>query len=98
MRYLVKIGELKEKIDYLEKQLSIIDKNIEVLRTIKSSIKWEGEASLSFERNFNSYLKELNMIENYILANIRYLIKYYDVYGTEYTRLRRKYANTNMEV
>ena len=99
MRYLVKIGELRQKIEFLEKQLSIIDENIEYLKVIKTNIVWKGEASHSFDRHYNEYLKELTTIEENILSSIKYLIRYYDNYGNEYNRLRKKYANVvNREI
>lgn len=93
MRYLVKIGELGQKIDYLEKQLSIIDENISYLKTIKSNIIWEGEASLRFNDYYDNYINELTNIENRILSNIKYLATYYKNYGNEYMRLRQKFVN-----
>ena len=95
MRYLVKLGELRQKIEFLEKQLSIIDDNVENLKIIKTNIKWEGEASNSFDNKYNEYLKELTLIEERILSYIKYLIQYYESYGAEYKRLRTKYANIN---
>ena len=93
MRYLVKIGELGEKIDYLEKQLSIIDENINYLKKLESSIIWEGKASLKFSNYHTNYLNQLVSIENTILSYIKYLTTFYNNYGNEYLRIRQKYTN-----
>lgn len=93
MRYYINLGELKQKIEYFEQQLSIIDDNIEYLEVIKKEIIWEGEASISFDNHYNEYLDELKKIEKKILSYINYLIQYYESYGTEYKRMRTKYAN-----
>ena len=92
MRYLVKIGELGSKIDYLEKQLSYIDENIDNLKKIKNSIIWEGTASASFFNKYDEYIMELTTIENNTLELLKYLMAYYDKYGTKYAILSRKYA------
>ena len=93
MRYLVKIGELGEKIDYLEKQLSIIDENINYLKSIKNNIIWEGTASLKFNEYYDNYLKELSIIEKTITSYIKYLATFYNNYSNEYLRIRQKYTN-----
>ena len=93
MRYLVKIGELGEKIDYLEKQLSIIDENINYLKSIKTNIVWEGTASLKFSEHYDNYLKELVSIEKTITSYIKYLTTFYNNYSNEYLRIRQKYTN-----
>ncbi len=93
MRYLVKLGELRQKIDFMEQQLAIIDENIEKLKVIKTNIVWEGKASNSFDKYYNSYLQELTYIEDRLLLYIKFFIKYYENYGTSYRGLRRKYVN-----
>ena len=93
MRYLVKIGELGERIDYLENQLSIIDENIDYLKNIESGIVWEGEASLRFSNYHTNYLKELSNTEKTILSYIQYLITFYNNYGEEFVRIRQKYTD-----
>ena len=92
MRYLVKVGELIEKTDYIEKQLTIIDENIENLDRIKERIIWEGEASARFLDNYNNYIKELSNIENNILSINKYLMAYANNYGNQYSQLRKKYS------
>ena len=98
MRYLVKIGELGKKIDYLDNQLSIIDKNIEQLNKIKSTIIWEGEASIKFYDSLDEYIIELKIIASNILDLIKYLLAYHDRYSLRYSDLRRKYAKYDKEV
>ena len=93
MRYLVKIGELREKIDFLEKQLLIIDENIDYLKKLKSDIIWEGQASLTFSNHYDNYIKELITIRETISSYIRYLTTFYRNYGNEYLRIRQKYTN-----
>lgn len=93
MRYLVKLDELKQKIDYLEKQLSIIDENISVLKNVKSSIIWEGKASTAFNNHYDNYIGELTSIEEKILSSISYLYKFYDRYGSEFNDMRQKFVN-----
>ena len=93
MRYLVKIGELGEKIEYLEKQLSIIDENIDYLEKVKSTIIWQGEAALKFDETYSNYIKDLIRIESRILSYVEYLIKFYNNYGEEFVRIRQKYTD-----
>lgn len=91
MRYLVKIGELGEKIEYLEKQLSIIDENIGILEKAKSTIVWQGEAYVRFNENYNKYIKDLVRMEQKILSYIEYLVKFYNNYSDEFMRIRERY-------
>ena len=93
MRYLVKVGDLGEKIEYLEKHLSNIDDNINYLKSIKPNIVWEGEASIIFNRNFDEYLNKLISIEDTISSYIDYLNTFYNNYGNEFLRLRQKHTN-----
>lgn len=98
MRYLVKIGELGRKIEFLEKQLAIIDENIVNLKNVQSSVIWEGKASASFFNEYDKYLSQLNVIEENTLNLLEYLTSYYDKYGERYSELRQKYARLNDEV
>ena len=98
MRYLVKIGELGRRIEFLEKQLAIIDENIVNLKNVRSSVIWEGKASVSFFNEYENYLTQLNLIEENTLKLLEYLSSYYNKYGEKYGELRRKYARLNAEV
>ena len=98
MRYLVRVGELGGKIDYLENQLSIINENINNLTKVKSSVIWEGEASLKFFTMLDNYINELKLIAQNTLELINYLNKYYDRYSTRYGALHRKYIKVDNEV
>ena len=98
MRYLVKLGELEQKIEYLEKQLSIIDENVSYLKTIKSNIIWEGEAAQSFSNYYDNYINNLINIEDKIYTTINYLNKIYESYGNNYTSIRKQFNNLSDEV
>ena len=97
MRYLVKLGELGQKIEYLNKQLSIIDENISNLVTFKDNIIWEGKASVTFSNYCDNYIKELEKIEENILSYIEYLLKYYDNYGNEHLRIKKQFTSLTDE-
>lgn len=98
MRYIVRIGELGKKIDFLEDQLTTIDETIDSLNKVKSTIIWEGEASMAFSDKYDTYILELTMIAKNILEIIKYLVAYYDKYGNRYSLLRQKYAKYFEEV
>ena len=93
MRYLVKISELKQKINYLEKQLSIIDENITNLKNVKSSIIWQGDAFLKFSDKYDDYINRLVGIEEKTISSIDYLMKFYKNYGDDYMSIRAKFTN-----
>ena len=93
MRYLVKINELKEKIDFFEKQLLIIDENIEKLEKIKPTIIWEGEASNKFDNVYNNYILELKAMGENIIKHVEFLMSFYEKYNDGYNSLRNKYKN-----
>ena len=97
MRYLVKVDELSQKIEYLENQLLIIDENIEFLKNIKLNIIWEGEAYLTFVNNYDNYLDELDIIKKNILSYIDYLKLFYNNYENEFLKLRQKYVDLSNE-
>ena len=98
MRYLVKLGELEQKIEYLEKQLSIIDENIFYLKNIKSNIIWEGKAAQSFSNYYDNYINKLINMEDKIYSIINYLNKFYENYGDSYIRIRKQFNNLSDEV
>ncbi len=99
MRYLVKVGTLKQKVDYLEEQLKNIDDQITELRKARLELKWEGEAADTFNEIYDNYIDELMDMERKILSYIKFLTSYYDKYGSEYNLLRKKFSNLiNMEV
>ena len=98
MRYIVKINELGKIINYLEQQLSIIDENITNLKSIKSSIIWQGRTSSLFLNKYDNYILELTIMTKNILALLDYLTKYYDKYGDRYMILHQKYAKYYNEV
>lgn len=93
MRYLVKLSELEEKIEYLDNQLSIIDDNITYLKSIKSNIDWEGEAFESFSDYYDNYINELISIENKAYSTIRYLNKIYESFGNNYISIKQELIN-----
>lgn len=92
MRYLVKINDIKEKISYFEKQLDNIEDNIKNIENINGTIFWEGVAAESFKSVIYAYSYRLRMLEKMILSSIEYLVSFCDKYGSEYDRLRKKYA------
>ena len=98
MRYLVKLGEWEQKIEYFEKQLSIIDENISYLKNIKSNIIWEGKAAQSFSNYYDSYINKLINMEDKIYSTINYLNKFYENYGDSYIRIRKQFNNLSDEV
>lgn len=91
MRYLVRVGELKLKIDYYKKLLGIIRENINHLNEQKVLIVWEGNAHNVFIEYYDQYIRELNEIVLNIVLLINFLSAYCDNYGYEYLRLRSKY-------
>lgn len=93
MRYLVRIDELKQKVDFMTKQLLIIEEKITEMNNLKSSLIWEGDASRIFLNNYINYIDELNKTKKGIEVIIKYLTSYYDKYGNAYANLRRKYQN-----
>lgn len=93
MRYIVKINELKEKIDYFEKQLLVIDENIEKLEKVKPTIIWEGPARSKFNISYDNYVLELKVMGENIIKHVEYLMSYYEKYNDGYNSLRNKYKN-----
>lgn len=93
MKYLVRVNDLGQKIDYLEKQLDIINEKVNYLETYKNSVIWEGDGADTFYENYESYINELKGIEQNTLSFIEYLTTYYDKYGNTYSTLRSKYKN-----
>lgn len=92
MRYLVRVGELKLKIDYYKKLLGVIREDINHLNEQKALIVWEGPARNTFVEYYNKYIKELNEIVINLVLLINFLSSYCDNYGYEYLRLRNKYS------
>ena len=93
MRYLVRINDLKDKIAYFEKQLSIINDNVDYLENIKSTIVWNGDTADKFMSLYDKYILELRKIERDIIHCIEYLMSFSSKYGNEYEVLRNKYQN-----
>ena len=93
MRYLVKVGELKLKIDYYIKLLDDIRENIRVLEDTKKTIIWEGQARNVFNNYYDKHINELYQITYRIVVLITFLSSYCDNYGYEYLRLRNKYRS-----
>ncbi len=93
MRYLVKLGELGQKIENVQEQLASIDENINNLSDIKSNIIWEGEASLVFSEDYENYLNELDYIRENIISSIKYLSYYYNNYSHEYLDMKKRLNN-----
>lgn len=99
MRYFIKINEVGEKVDFMEKKLDIIHDNIENLRILKDELSWQGDAASIFYQQYDNYLLKLRDSEQKIINSILFLKSFYNKYGDEYERLRRKYANIiDMEV
>ncbi len=92
MRYLVKINELGKKIDYLKKQLDIIDEKIISLENEKKSLTWQGVASTTFNNKYDQYILKLKKIEKSTVVCIDYFMQYYDKYGQGYRDFKKKYA------
>ena len=93
MRYFVKIVQIKEKIDILEKELEIINENIEKLGLIKNDLEWQGEAANVFYLNYDKYFLDMKKTRGKIIKSILFLGSFYDIYSEEYIRLKTKYAN-----
>ncbi len=99
MRYLVRVKELEGKIDYLSKQLDIIDENIVKLEKEKELLNWKGVACESFLKKYDRNIVKLKKIQQSTVTCIEFLIKYYDRYGEVYKKFKAKYANIlNVEV
>ena len=92
MRYLVKVNDIKEKITYFEKQLDNIEDNIKNIENINGTIFWDGVAADSVKSVINAYSFRLRMMQKMVLASIQYLVSFCDRYGSDYERLRSKYA------
>ena len=90
MKYLVRVGNLKHKIDFLEKQLVNIDEAINELEQVKLDLSWEGDAANTFSEVYDEYLFELKDMSNKILSYINFLLDYCKEYGNEYSNLRSR--------
>lgn len=93
MRYLVRVKELKLKIDYYKTLLDEIKENIRILNETKTTIVWEGQARITFNNYYDDYIKELYVMVYKITLLINFLSSYCDNYGYEYLRLRNKYRS-----
>ena len=98
MRYLVKINDIKEKTNFFESQLDVIRENINKIESLRKIIIWEGNGATSFLESLDSQVINLRDKENTVLECIKFLTTYYDSYGSEYDRLTKKYANTDLGV
>lgn len=95
MKYLVRLDELKQKVEFMTKQLLIIEEQIEEMNKVKGSFIWEGDASKTFMNNYTKYVGELVTIRNGIEVIIKYLTTYYDKYGATYANLRKTLQTEN---
>ncbi len=92
MRYLVKLNDLEEKLIIMEKQLDIIDENINGIEKLKLNFKWEGDSEIIFMEKYNQYINHLRDIEKNILKCIDFFTEYCTRYSEECLRLKQKYA------
>lgn len=90
MRYLVKVDELKLKIDYYKKLLNNLRESIDQLKAEKAELMWEGQAHNAFIIYYDKHIEELNRISLSISLLINFLSLYCDRYGYEYLRLKNK--------
>ena len=76
MRYLVRVKELKLKIDYYKTLLDEIKENIRILNETKTTIVWEGQARITFNNYYDDYIKELYVMVYKITLLINFLSSY----------------------
>ena len=93
MRYFIKINEIREKLDFMEKKVDIINENIEKLELICRELNWQGDAANDFYFNYEKYVLRLKQTEHKIVNSILFLTSFYDSYGDEYARIKRKYSS-----
>lgn len=91
MRYLVRVGELKEKIDYYKKLMEDVKTNVRYLESIKQNLIWDGPAHAAFITYYDKHIEEMKKIIIGIAVLINFLSSFCDNYGYEYLRLRNKY-------
>jgi len=90
MKYLVRVGNLKHKIDIIEKQLVNIDDKVNELENIKLNLNWDGEAANTFNEVYDEYLFELRNMEDKLLSYVKFLMDYCNQYGEEYSSIRKR--------
>ena len=98
MRYLVKVEELKNKNEYLEKQLKLIDESILVIESLKSKLIWEGDTKESFIVKYDEYLEKLKKFEQNYISFLAFMKSFQGNYAEEYQNLKREYANVFSEM
>lgn len=92
MRYFIRVREIKDKVDILERELDKIDSNINQLEKIKEKLEWYGDAANVFYICFDNYLAELRKTEQNVINSIAFLAEFYNQYSDEYIKLSRKYS------
>ena len=98
MKYLIRIRDLQEKIEFLEEKLQLIYDNIEIMEKSKENITWSGDAKDTFILKYDEYLEYLKVTARNIVKILTYLKSYYSNYNEEYNNSKRRYANIFMEM
>lgn len=91
MKYLVRVNDVKSKVDYMEQKLEIINENVKKLDALKTKLLWEGAASQRFIINYNQYISNLNQMQKMIIECIGVYELFYSRFGEEYNRLKKEY-------
>lgn len=92
VRYLVKFGELDEKIRFIEEKLDNIYNAVEEIEKAKNSLIWEGVAKDAFILKYDEYVSELKDSAKKILNILLFLKSFYNNYNEEYLLLKKKYS------
>lgn len=97
MRYIIRLGELSERIAFIEEKVDIIANEIYKIESYKGELIWEGLSKNTFVAKYDEYTTELRKILDRLIILLAFLKSYYSNYNDEYNKLKTKYDKKTMK-
>lgn len=98
MKYYIDLTQVEEKLIFFEKELQIINDEINYLQSLPNNLFWKSDSSNVFLNKYNCYISHLEDLKMGLLHYIKIFAQFSGKYNDFYEQMKNKYNYSLVEL